>query len=157
MIVLGIDPGYQITGFGIISIENSIYTHLTSGCIILKSYEKHMKLIKLYQSIQGLLDQYKPTHGAIEQVFSAKNLATTIKLGQILGVAICAMHTNINVTEYSTKIVKRVITGNGNASKDCVQEFVRKKLNIVDKIGVDASDALAVGLCHIHNILPNHD
>lgn len=153
MTVIGIDPGYQITGFGIVKVEDNSYIYLASGCILLKKYEKHNKLIALYAAISNILAQYKPTHGAIEQVFFAKNHATTIKLGQILGVAICAMRQYVEVVEYPTKIIKLAVTGSGNASKECVQDYVRKKLNICNVIEADASDALAVSLCHIKSFL----
>ncbi len=149
-IILGIDPGTNITGYGIIKSENEklIYIHHE----ILKTGLKNKyttKLSLIHENTKRLIRLYKPDEIALESVFFSINAGTAIKLGQARGAALSACSGGKRqVYEYSPRRVKMIITGNGAADKDELQIFVKRKLNIRRKLEIDASDALGVALCH---------
>ena len=144
-IIFGIDPGTNITGYGIIKLEESKSTYLHHE--ILKTGLKNMYTVKLsliYDNTKRLIEQYKPDDIALESVFFSVNAGTAIKLGQARGAALSACSgANRNIYEYSPRRVKMIITGNGAADKTEVQ-----KLRLRRKLEEDASDALGVALCH---------
>ena len=149
-VILGIDPGTNITGYGIIKLEDSKSTYIHHE--ILKTGLKNMYTVKLsliYDNTKRLIEQYKPDDIALESVFFSVNAGTAIKLGQARGAALSACSgKHRNIYEYSPRRVKMIITGNGAADKAEVQKYVKKKLRLRRKLEEDASDALGVALCH---------
>tara|TARA_Y100000768_G_scaffold388574_1_gene385295 strand:- start:1225 stop:1722 length:498 start_codon:yes stop_codon:yes gene_type:complete len=149
-IILGIDPGTNVTGYGIIKFQNDklIYIHheiLKTG--IKNKYTTKLSLI--HENTKRLIKLYKPDEIALESVFFSVNAGTAIKLGQARGAALSACSGGKrNVYEYSPRRVKMIITGNGASDKDELQKFVKRRLNIRRKLEIDASDALGVALCH---------
>lgn len=150
--ILGIDPGSRITGVGVIETsETGTVQCLFGGCIRLTAKEESTRLGALFAEIQALVKTYQPTELAIEQVFVHKNVRSALKLGQARGVAIAAvMQANLTVYEYAPRQIKQAITGGGGADKSQIQHMVQVLLSLAEKPQVDASDALAVALCHLH-------
>ena len=151
MIILGIDPGSVVTGFGLIEIRNKQPFYLTSGAIRIKADTLYLKLREIYSGIAEIINSYHPDTSAIEQTFMNKNAASALKLGQARGAAIAAMAMqDLSVAEYSAKQVKQAVVGYGAADKSQVAHMVATLLNIKHKLQSDAADALAVALCHFH-------
>lgn len=150
-IILGIDPGTNVMGYGLLSIVGKQYSLLQFGVIHLKKYSTHeLKLKKIFERIIGLIEEYHPDAVALEAPFYGENVQSMLKLGRAQGVAMAAaLSREIPITEYSPKKVKQSVTGNGNASKEQVAEMIKTLLKIqeVPKL-LDATDALAVALCH---------
>ena len=154
MIILGIDPGSCVTGFGVIKIQASGCLYLTSGCIRVNTAGTKVaeNLKKIQLGINTIVSEYQPTEAAIEQIFMYKNPGSALKLGQARGVAMCALASkNLSIHEYSAKQVKQAIVGNGNAKKFQVQHMVQSFLQLSKKPQSDAADALAIAICHIHS------
>ena len=153
MIVLGIDPGYQICGYGLIrhDKENS-YIH--AGYIQLNKFEGNARLKYLQEMLFEIIDRYKPDVAAVEGIFVAKNSLTTIKLAKVLGVVLCALATkNITCYEYSPASVKLSVTGTGKALKNKIRSCVAQAVNMPTLIKQDAYDALSLALCHVKETL----
>ncbi|SIT02895.1 crossover junction endodeoxyribonuclease RuvC [Belliella pelovolcani] len=150
-IILGIDPGTNIMGYGLILIEGKKYSLLQFGVIHLKKYNTHeLKLKKIFERVTGIIDEFNPDSVALEAPFYGENIQSMLKLGRAQGVAMAAaLAREIPITEYSPKKVKQSVTGNGNASKEQVAEMLKTLLNIKElpKL-LDGTDALAVALCH---------
>lgn len=150
-IILGIDPGTLVMGFGLIHIQNSKLSLITLGVIKLDKDDDHSdRLKKIFERVIGLIDEYKPDELAIEAPFFGKNVQSMLKLGRAQGVAIAAaLSKNIPMVEYSPKKIKMSITGNGNASKEQVAAMLENLLNFKnnDKY-LDATDALGAAVCH---------
>ena len=150
-IILGIDPGTVIMGYGIITITNNRVSLLELGVLKpgrVKDNYKRLQLI--FNTVSGLITKYQPTDFAIEAPFFGKNVQSMLKLGRAQGVAIAAaMRHGLDVTEYSPKKVKQSVTGNGNAGKEQVMKMLQTLLSFKeDPKHLDASDALAVAMCH---------
>lgn len=150
-IILGIDPGTVVMGYGVIAVSGQKVTILEMGALkpgAQKDIYKRLQLI--HETVCGLILKYKPGEFAIEAPFFGKNVQSMLKLGRAQGVAIAAaMQNNIPVTEYSPKKVKQSVTGNGNASKEQVWKMLQTIFLIEKKPKqFDATDALAVALCH---------
>lgn len=152
MIILGIDSGSRITGFGIIKIyENKVY-YIASGCIRITEEQTANRLKQIADGINEIIKIYTPTDSAIEQVFMSKNPMSAIKLGQARGVAMCTLAiNNLPVSEYSAKQVKKSVVGTGGADKAQVQHMVQSLLGLSKKPQEDAADALAIAICHYHS------
>ncbi|MBC8213917.1 MAG: crossover junction endodeoxyribonuclease RuvC [Candidatus Marinimicrobia bacterium] len=151
MRILGIDPSLVQTGFGIISINNNTPELVDYGIIKPNAKENlPNRLLTIFQDVKQIVKDYKPSVFSIEDVFYGKNVKSTLLLGQARGVAIVAGATaEIPIYEYSPRKVKQALTGNGNASKEQVQFMVKASLNMQDlPQPMDASDALAIALCH---------
>lgn len=151
MIILGIDPGTRITGYGIVNYNNNNFIKIASGSINLppkKSIPERLQII--YQEINKIIKKYKPDEFAIETAFYGKNVQSAMKIGYARGVSIlCALHNNLSANEYSPREVKKSVVGKGAASKEQVAFMIKTLLNIKsEKIKVDESDALAIALCH---------
>jgi crossover junction endodeoxyribonuclease RuvC len=150
-IILGIDPGTNVMGYGLILIEGQKYSLIQFGVIHLKKYSSHeLKLKKIFERITGLIDEYHPDSMALEAPFYGENVQSMLKLGRAQGVAMAAaLAREIPIAEYSPKKVKQSVTGNGNSSKLQVAEMLKTLLKIeeIPKL-LDATDALAVALCH---------
>lgn len=150
-IILGIDPGTTVMGYGLILTEGKKYKILQFGVIHLKKYETHeLKLKKIFERISGIIEEFAPDSVALEAPFYGENVQSMLKLGRAQGVAMAAaLSKEIPITEYSPKKVKQSVTGNGNASKEQVAAMLQTLLGIAElpKL-LDATDALAVALCH---------
>lgn len=152
-IILGIDPGTIVMGYGIIHIQNNKLSLVSLGVIKLDKYEEHAdRLKKIFERVVGLIDEYKPDELSIEAPFFGKNVQSMLKLGRAQGVAIAAaLSKNISMTEYSPKKIKMSVTGNGNASKEQVAAMLENLLNFkCDSKYLDATDALGAAVCHYY-------
>lgn len=150
-IILGVDPGTVIMGYGVLQVIGNQPKVLQYGVIHLSKYDNHaLKLKKIFERILSIIEEYHPDEMALEAPFYGKNVQAMLKLGRAQGVAMAAaLSREIPIVEYAPKKVKQAVTGNGNASKQQVAGMVFKQLNIKDKIEFfDATDALAVALCH---------
>jgi len=153
-IILGIDPGTTIMGFGLIRIENNTMELLHMNELVLKKYEDHfLKLHYIFKRTIELIDNYHPDEIAIEAPFFGKNVQSMLKLGRAQGTAIAAgLSREIAITEYSPKKIKMAITGNGNASKEQVAKMLQQQLKIKTlPKNLDATDGLAAAVCHFYN------
>ena len=150
-VILGIDPGTIVMGYGLIHIKNTQATLLSTGIIKLEKFDDHaIRLQKIFERTIGIIDEYKPDELAIEAPFFGKNVQSMLKLGRAQGVAIAAaLSKNIPITEYSPKKIKMSITGNGNASKEQVAAMLQQLLKFkhTDQ-HFDATDALGAAMCH---------
>lgn len=150
-IILGIDPGTQLMGYGLISNHNNKTTLITMGVIELKKIRKPFdRLQHIFQRVDMLIREFKPQELAIEAPFYGKNVQSMLKLGRAQGIAIAAALSNhLQVYEYSPRKIKQSLTGNGNASKEQVAAMLQKILNF-DEFPrfLDATDALAAAVCH---------
>jgi crossover junction endodeoxyribonuclease RuvC len=150
-IILGLDPGTNITGYGVILVERNQLELLQFGVIHLGKYETHeLKLKKIFDRVLTLVDEFNPDEVALEAPFYGKNVQSMLKLGRAQGVAMsAALHRDVPITEYAPKKVKQSVTGNGNASKEQVAKMLMTifKIKELPKL-LDATDALAVALCH---------
>ena len=150
-IILGIDPGTVVLGYGLIEITGTTLRLLEMDILRPGSTEDpYRKLQLIYNTVSGLIIKYKPDVFAIEAPFFGKNVQSMLKLGRAQGVAIAAaMRHGLDVTEYSPKKIKQSVTGNGNASKEQVLKMLQRLLSFnEDPRYFDASDALAVAVCH---------
>ena len=150
-IILGIDPGTVVMGYGLLKVEGKSISLLDLGVLKPGNIKDHYKRLQLiFNTVSGLITQYKPSDFAIEAPFFGKNVQSMLKLGRAQGVAIAAaMRHGLDVTEYSPKKVKQAVTGNGNASKEQVLKMLQRILSFSENPKYfDATDALAVALCH---------
>lgn len=157
-IILGIDPGSRLTGYGVIKKQGRHFTYLGSGCIKTisgKESEQQQlaaRLQVIFAGVSELILQFQPDEFAIEQVFMAKNPDSALKLGQARGAAIVgATNAGLPVAEYSARQIKQSVVGTGAADKSQVQHMVKSILRLPATPQADAADALAVALCHGHS------
>ncbi|MEL0202046.1 MAG: crossover junction endodeoxyribonuclease RuvC [Flavobacteriaceae bacterium] len=153
-IILGIDPGTTIMGFGLIRVEVEQLTLIQLHELQLKKYQDHyLKLKHIFQRTLELIDTHHPDEIAIEAPFFGKNVQSMLKLGRAQGVAMAAgLRREIPITEYSPKKIKMAITGNGNASKEQVAKMLQQilKMKTLPK-NLDSTDGLAAAVCHFYN------
>ncbi len=150
-LILGIDPGSQKTGFGIISHEGNHSEYIASGIIRLQRTPLPERLKIIFDSVTEIVEQYCPQELAIEEVFLARDAKAAIKLGQARGAAIVAcVNLSMPVYEYAAKSIKQAVVGTGSADKLQVQHMVKSLLRLPAAPREDAADALAVALCHAH-------
>ena len=150
-IILGMDPGTNVMGYGIIMVKGNGFQLLQYGVIQLKKYTTHeLKLKMIFEHVISLLKRYQPDEVAIEAPFYGKNVQSMLKLGRAQGVAMAAvLSKGIPIVEYAPKKVKQSVTGNGNASKEQVAQMLRHLLGFGEAPKLlDATDALAVAVCH---------
>jgi crossover junction endodeoxyribonuclease RuvC len=150
-IILGLDPGTKVMGYGIIAITGSKISLLQFGVIHLSKYAGHeLRLKKIFERVISLLVEYHPDEVALEAPFFGKNVQSMLKLGRAQGVAMAAaLSREIPIVEYAPKKIKQSVTGNGNASKEQVAKMLMTLLSIKEMPKLlDATDALAVALCH---------
>ncbi len=151
MIILGVDPGTLVTGYGVLQVEGSAVSVLDFDVIVNRS-ERSMpiRLKEIYAKLCAVITRYHPDEFAIETAFYGKNAQSALKLGHARGVSmLAAVNFEIPTSEYSPREVKKAVVGNGGASKDQVQYMVKSLLGIRDTPKLfDATDALAVALCH---------
>lgn len=150
-LILGIDPGSQKTGFGIISHQAGRSEYVTSGVIRLPRTNLPERLKVIYDSVSEIVSLHCPQELAIEEVFMARDAKAAIKLGQARGAAIiaCVNH-DMEVYEYAAKSIKQAVVGTGSADKVQVQHMVKSLLKLPAAPAEDAADALAAALCHAH-------
>ena len=150
-LVLGIDPGSRITGYGLINAVGHSIEYVDSGCIRVEQGDLPDRLLSIFSGITQLIELYSPQEMGIEQVFMARNADSALKLGQARGAAIvAAKNLEVPVFEYSARQVKQAVVGKGAADKHQVQEMVCRLLNLAKRPQVDAADALGIALCHAH-------
>lgn len=149
--ILGIDPGSRTTGFGLLRYHNRQLGYIDSGCIRTGGGELPARLKVIFTEVQRLIQLYRPTVVAVEQVFMYRNPDSALKLGQARGSAICAAVVNeVAVVEYSPNAIKQSVVGHGHAEKAQVQQMVTQLLQLNGSPQSDAADALAVAICHAH-------
>ncbi|MBY4675300.1 crossover junction endodeoxyribonuclease RuvC [Marinobacterium arenosum] len=154
MLILGIDPGSRITGFGVINSVGAKSEYVASGCIRIRGEALPERLKQVYAGVNELIERYCPQEMAIEQVFMARNADSALKLGQARGVAIvCGANHDLPVYEYAARKVKLSVVGKGSADKVQVQHMVSSILKLPGLPQADAADALAIALCHAHTRL----
>ena len=154
-IILGIDPGTNMMGYGLIGIHGKNPRMMAMGVIELHKIEDHYRrLRRIYERVSMLTQEFLPDEMAIEAPFFGKNVQSMLKLGRAQGVAMAAaLARDIPVTEYEPRKIKMSITGNGGASKEQVREMLRRILGISEEQmhpQLDATDALAAALCHFY-------
>lgn len=152
-IVLGIDPGTNLMGYGLLHIIDNKAEMIAMGVIELSKYNTHyLRLGKIFERITALIDSYHPDEMAIEAPFFGKNVQSMLKLGRAQGVAIAAaIGRDVPIAEYEPRKIKVAITGNGAASKEQVAGMLMRILKIPEKdmhVQMDATDALGVAYCH---------
>ena len=150
-IILGIDPGSRITGFGLINAVGQKMEYISSGCIRTGEGALSERLSIIYSGVTQLIEEHCPQQFAIEQVFMGRNADSALKLGQARGVAIvAAAQQGLDVAEYAPRAIKQAVAGSGGASKESVQYMVQRLLKLPGLPQADAADALAIALCHAH-------
>ena len=159
-IILGIDPGTTIMGFGLIRVEKNQMYFLQLNELKLSKYSDHyVKLKLIFERTIELIETFHPDEIAIEAPFFGKNVQSMLKLGRAQGVAMAAgLSRDIPITEYSPKKIKMAITGNGNASKEQVAKMLQSLLGIKDlPKNLDSTDGLAAAVCHFFNAAKGGD
>ena len=154
-IIIGIDPGTNVMGYGVLGVNKKTLEVIAMGVIQLNKFDDHyMRLRRIYERVSSLIAQYLPDEMAIEAPFFGKNVQSMLKLGRAQGVAMAAaLSRDIPICEYAPLKIKMAITGNGQASKEQVAEMLRRTLNIPQENmlpQLDATDGLAAALCHYY-------
>lgn len=150
-IILGIDPGSRVTGYGIIDVDRQAIAYVDSGCIRTSEGELSQRLLQIYDGICQLMDSFRPEEVAIEEVFMHQNPSSALKLGHARGVAMVAAASHrVKVSEYSAREVKQAVVGYGAAEKSQVKHMVVSMLKLNRSPQNDAADALAIAICHSH-------
>lgn len=152
-VILGIDPGTNVMGYGVIHVCGKTAEMLALGVIDLRKYGDHyLKLGHIFERITGIIDSYLPDEMAIEAPFFGKNVQSMLKLGRAQGVAMAAaIQRQVPITEYAPMKIKMAITGVGTASKEQVADMLRRMMHLdKEEMGkfLDATDALAAAYCH---------
>ncbi len=151
-LILGIDPGSRITGYGVVRDTGRGCEYVASGCIRTGIGELPDRLRAVFSGVSEVIRTYGPVTMGIEQVFMARNADSALKLGQARGAAIVAgAEAGLQIAEYTATQVKQAIAGTGGADKQQVQMMVMHLLKLLEKPQIDASDALAIALCHAHH------
>lgn len=147
--VLGIDPGSQRTGFGIVDARGSHLVYVASGVIRTPQADLAMRLCEIFRCVRRLMAEYRPHEIAVERVFVNRNPDSALKLGQARGAAICGtIDGQAAIYEYATREIKQAVVGSGSAEKPQVQLMMRSLLKLEGRIAADAADALAAAVCH---------
>ena len=158
MIVLGIDPGTRHCGYGVLEVRPGSArgarreTVLDYGALHLREGMDHtLRLEAIYERVVALVDEHHPDEAAVEMPFFGKNAQSMLVLGRAqAAVMLAAVHRQVPVAQYAPAEVKKAVTGKGQATKEQVWFMVRQQLGVTEDRGLDASDALAVALCHVH-------
>ena len=151
-VILGIDPGSRITGYGIIDYQKGVLKHIASGSLKIKSEEVSLKLKEIFNGLLEVISCYKPNEAAIEQIFVHHNANSALKLGQARGAALVALaEHNLPIAEYAPRQIKQAVTGYGASEKSQIQQMVKLLLKLKEIPAPDAADALAVAICHAHS------
>ena len=148
-VILGIDPGSRVTGFGLIISSGNKLEYVNSGCIKTQSKLLPERLKTIFDQLCGVIECHQPEQAAIEEVFMGNNASSALKLGQARGAAMVAcLSFDLSLSEYSARKVKQAVVGAGAADKAQVNHMVKALLKIKDNLAEDAADALAVAICH---------
>ncbi len=150
MLILGVDPSSTSTGYGFVEYSKRKARYVACGCIRPKEDAFEDRLVYMFDEMTRLIGEYAPDEGAIETTFFGKDATAAAKLGQARGVLIVAMRkAGLPIAHYAPAMIKRSVTGNGQATKQQVQFMVTRTLNLKERPkSLDASDALAIALCH---------
>ena len=149
--ILGIDPGSRSTGYGVIDFIDKRLVHVSSGCIAAQGDHLGDRLKRIFDVLSEIVTEHRPAEMAAETVFMHRNADSALKLGQARGAALLAgLTSDVPLFEYSPNQVKQAVTGRGHAGKEQVQHMVRVLLGLPRAPPRDASDALAVAICHGH-------
>jgi len=149
MIILGIDPGSRITGFGLIDNQASRIDYIDSGHIRVSGDSLPQRLGFIFAAVDDVIRKHQVEQMSIENVFMARNPDSALKLGQARGAAICAAHqAGLEIAEYAPREIKQSIVGSGAATKDQVQHMVKRLLGIRQELQADEADGLAIAICH---------
>lgn len=148
--IIGIDPGSRITGYGVIEVGGRNLRHIDCGGIHIPEKKPiEGRLLFIHQKIRDIFTKFNPDHASIEDLFFAKNAKSTLMLGQVRGIILLALaEMAIPYSIYPPKEVKKAVTGYGSASKEQIQYMVKKLLGLTETAFEDASDALAIAICH---------
>lgn len=149
MIILGIDPGSRITGYGLIDNQPSQIRYIASGFLKTTGDALPQRLGQIFQHLEAVIQQHQPEHMSIENVFMQKNADSALKLGQARGAAICAGYqAGLEIAEYAPREIKQALVGTGAASKEQVQHMVKHILGLRQALQSDEGDGLAIAICH---------
>ncbi len=149
MIILGIDPGSRITGYGLIDNQPSQIRYIDSGFLKIKEGALPERLGQIFQQVEAVIRQHQPEHMSIESVFMQRNADSALKLGQARGAAICAGYqAGLQIAEYAPREIKQALVGSGAASKEQVQHMVKRLLGLQKTLQADEGDGLAIAICH---------
>lgn len=153
MIIIGIDPGSRITGYGVIRKEGNRLIHIDNGAVFTDSRADFPSRLKqIFDGLSDIINRYTPVAFAVEDIFLSNNVQSALKLGQARGAAIVAGgHAGLPVFEYTALQVKQSVVGHGKAAKEQVQQMVKILLGLPEIAQADASDALAVAICHANS------
>ncbi|MCW9034479.1 MAG: crossover junction endodeoxyribonuclease RuvC [Rhodospirillales bacterium] len=153
MRLLGLDPGLQISGWGIIDVAGNRLRHVADGVVRTnKDWSLAERLVQLYDGLGEVIDAYNPSEAAVEETFVNKNPNSTLKLGQARGIVLLApAKKGLPVAEYSANLIKKSVVGTGHAAKEQVQMMIKSLLPGCEIKTADAADALAVAVCHSHH------
>lgn len=151
--ILGLDPGSRRTGYGVIERRGADWVHVAHGCVTVTGAAQSLpeRLRIIFESLRELIAAHAPEEVAIEQVFVNRNVDSALKLGQARGAALCAVPQGLPVFEYAPRAIKLALVGSGAAEKPQVAHMIRTLLGLQGRISPDASDALAVAVCHAHS------
>ena len=153
MRVLGIDPGLRSTGWGLVDVQGSKLRHVANGQCQTLPGPLAGRLLALFDGLSEVIERYEPSHAAVEQTFVNRDGAGTLKLGQARGIAMLVpAKYRLEVGEYAPNAVKKAVVGVGHADKRQVEHMVSLQLPGVKLAGPDATDALAIAICHAHHI-----
>jgi crossover junction endodeoxyribonuclease RuvC len=148
--ILGLDPGSRRTGFGVIECHGADYKHVAHGCIAVAGLELADRLRRIFEVLTELISEHGPGEIAVERVFVNRNVESALKLGQARGAALCAVPEGVPVFEYAPRAIKLALVGSGAAEKAQVGHMIKTLLRLDEKLSPDASDALAIAVCHAH-------
>ncbi|MGB6488781.1 MAG: crossover junction endodeoxyribonuclease RuvC [Steroidobacteraceae bacterium] len=152
--ILGLDPGSRRTGYGVIERRGTDWVHVAHGCVTVAATAASLseRLRVIFESLCELIATHGPGEVAIERVFVNRNVDSALKLGQARGAALCAVPKGLPVFEYAPRAIKLALVGSGAAEKAQVAHMIRTILGLQGRISPDASDALAVAVCHAHSL-----
>jgi crossover junction endodeoxyribonuclease RuvC len=148
--ILGVDPGSRRTGFGVIECRGADYVHIAHGCLNVGGVLMAERLRMIFEGLEALIGEHQPGEVAVERVFVNRNVESALKLGQARGAALCAVPKGLPVFEYAPRAIKLALVGSGAAEKGQVAHMIKTLLGLPERVGPDASDALAVAVCHAH-------
>jgi crossover junction endodeoxyribonuclease RuvC len=152
MLVLGVDPGYIITGYGLVKKENNKLIYVGGGKISMPhSRPFHQRVHNIFQYLVEIIDKYHPMEMSIENIFFSKNVQSALKIGHVRGAAlVAAIQCGLKVFEYTPLQIKQSVVGYGRATKEQVRAMVKLILKLNANLSLDTADALAIAICH-HN------
>jgi crossover junction endodeoxyribonuclease RuvC len=149
--ILGLDPGSRRTGYGLVDCEGAESVHVAHGCVAPREQSAAGRLRAIFEAVEALIASHRPDEIAVERVFVNRNVDSALKLGQARGAALSAVPRSISVYEYAPRAVKLAVVGFGAADKRQVAHMMQALLGLSAGLAYDASDALAVAVCHAHS------